>query len=84
MGIRAGATERLGPVGGESLDMLGVEAVDHTPSNNSCSHTCPEISISLIDFGSHYRRPTTTIMNVPGLPEGRAPGFASSNSAVGR
>jgi len=27
VGIRAGATECLGPVSGESLDMLGVEAV---------------------------------------------------------
>ena len=27
IGIRGRATERLGPVGGESLDMLGVEAV---------------------------------------------------------
>ncbi|MBV8892707.1 MAG: hypothetical protein JO266_12180 [Acidobacteria bacterium] len=31
-----------------------------------------------------YLRATMTIINVPGLAAGRAPGFAASNSAVGK
>ena len=35
-------------------------------------------------IGICYCRPTTTIINVPGLAAGRDPGFASSNSTVGK
>lgn len=39
---------------------------------------------NIVRLSGCYRRPTTTIINVPGLAAGRAPAFASSNSAVGR
>ena len=38
IGIRAGAAERLGPVGGKPLHMLGVEAVAECMGNHFVSH----------------------------------------------
>src|SRR4029077_3805329 len=38
VGIRAGATECLGPVSGESLDMLGVEAVAERMADHVVGH----------------------------------------------
>src|SRR5258708_35136641 len=38
VGIRAGATECLGPVSGESLDMLGVEAVAEGMADHVVGH----------------------------------------------
>ena len=38
VGIRIGATECLGPVSGESLDMLGVEAVAERMGHNVIGH----------------------------------------------
>jgi len=45
VGIRAGATERLGPVSGESLDMLGVEAVAERMADHVIGHhpTMPSV-----------------------------------------
>jgi hypothetical protein len=46
IGIRGRATECLGPVGGEPLDMLGVEAVAEGMSDHLVGHhpTMPGIS----------------------------------------
>src|ERR1700674_2622866 len=38
VGIRGGATECLGPVSGESLDMLGVEAVAERMADHVVGH----------------------------------------------
>jgi hypothetical protein len=38
VGTRAGATECLGPVSGESLDMLGMEAVAERMANHDIGH----------------------------------------------
>jgi hypothetical protein len=40
-GIRAGAPECLGPVSGESLDMLGVEAVAERMGDHVVGHHSP-------------------------------------------